>query len=263
MSFFGSIVIPVYNQLKFTKDCLDSLLRDQDRCPYEIIIVDNASTDGTREYLMERAKELDRSRDILIPIFNDTNRGVAPAWNQGLKASTGKIIGILNNDILLSTGWFRSLVWALENHRLALVSPFAAGGAMDYDFEARAAEFSRKNFTKLWSDFDFSCVVLPRSTYEKIGLFDEGYLIGGYEDTDYCHRLRKAGLRYGVSGAAFIHHFGSQTLGEFKKRGDKHAAHNRDYFIKKWGVDPSAGVGSVQTKLRRTWRNLKMRWDYM
>ncbi|MEW6056121.1 MAG: hypothetical protein AB1540_05855, partial [Bdellovibrionota bacterium] len=100
-------------------------------------------------------------------------------------------------------------------------------------------------------------------TFDKVGFFDEKFLIGGYEDTDYCYRLRKEGLAYGVSGAAFIHHFGSQTLGEFKKRGDKHAEHNRNYFISKWGVDPSHGSSRLSSKLRRSWRKLKLNWDRM
>jgi GT2 family glycosyltransferase len=259
----ASIIIPVFNQLKFTRQCIESLLRDKDRGPYEIIVVDNASSDGTRYYLEATANELARTTDRLFPIFNDTNRGVAPAWNQGLKQATGSMIGILNNDIVLSRGWFRSLLWAIEHHRLALVSPFAEGGELNYEFDARAKAFTHKNLSKLWKGYDFSAVVLPRQTFEKIGYFDEGYLIGGYEDTDYCYRLDAQKLRYGISGAAFIHHFGSQTLGEFKVRGDKHAAHNRDYFISKWKKDPSEGVNSVGAKLKRSWKRLKLRWDVM
>lgn len=263
MSFSASIIIPVFNQLKYTRDCLDSLLRDHDRLPYEIIIIDNGSTDGTTEYLEAKSRELDRTRDHLIPILNRTNLGVAPAWNQGLKASTGQVLGILNNDIIVSQGWFRSLLWALDFHNLGLVSPYAACGPLNYEFETRAASFAKKNISKLWGDFDFCAIVMPRSTYQKLGPFDENFAVGGYEDTDYAYRLQEAGLKYGVSGAAFIHHFGSQTLGEFKKRGDKHAAQNKAYFISKWKVDPSADVRLWRTKIRRSWRKVKMHWDRM
>ncbi|MBI3558460.1 MAG: glycosyltransferase family 2 protein [Deltaproteobacteria bacterium] len=263
MSLLASLVIPVFNQVKFTQDCLESILRDSDRQPYEIIIVDNGSTDGTRQYLETKSRELDRSRDRLITICNETNLGVAPAWNQGLKAATGRTIGILNNDIVVTRGWYRSLLWAMDYHRIGMISPYAAGGPFDYDLEGRSREFTRKNLGRLWPDYDFCAVVLTRKTYERIGLFDEKYLVGGYEDQDYALRLSEAGIRYGVTGASFIHHFGSQTLGEFKKRGDQHAAHNRQYFMEKWKRDPSEGVASVATKLRRTWRNVKMKWGYM
>lgn len=263
MSQPASLIIAAYNQIKYTQQCIESLLRDTDRTPYEIIVIDNGSADETRQYLEAKARELDRTRDHLIPIFNEKNLGVAPAWNQGLKAARGQTIGILNNDIVVTKGWYRSLLWAMEYHRTGLVSPYAHCGALDYDLEARAERFTRRNLGKLWRDYDFCAAVMPRKTFEKIGLFDENFLVGGYEDTDYAYRLREAGIGYGVSGAAFIHHFGSQTLGEFKKRGDKHAAHNREYFISKWKVDPSASSATTSAKLKRSWRKFKLKWDLM
>jgi GT2 family glycosyltransferase len=173
------------------------------------------------------------------------------------------VIGILNNDIVVTQGWFRGLQWAMETHGLGMVSPFAANGSLSYDLEERAGAFTRKNLGKLWPDYDFCAVVISRHTYEKIGLFDENFLVGGYEDQDYAYRLREAGIRYGVSGASFIHHYGSQTLGEFKRTGDRHVPHNREYFMKKWRRDPAEGVGSMPSKLRRSWRKFKLRWDYM
>lgn len=263
MSHATSLVIPVFNQLAYTKICIDSLLADSDRPAYELIVVDNGSSDGTREYLQNKSRELERTNDRLTPILNNTNLGVAPAWNQGLRAAASDMIGILNNDIKVTRGWYRGLEWALDFHKLGLVSPFASNGELGYDLDSRAEKFTQKNRNKLWPDYDFCAVVLHRATFERLGFFDENYLVGGYEDQDYAFRMREAGIGFGVSGAAFIHHFGSQTLGEFKKRGDKHASHNRDYFISKWKRDPSEGVRSVTTKLKRSWRNLKLRWDYM
>src|SRR5690349_15108709 len=104
VNYFASLVIAAYNQLQYTRQCLDSILRDADRAPYEIIVIDNGSSDGTREYLESKARELDRSRDNLVLILNEKNLGVAPAWNQGLKAAKGRTIGILNNDIVVTNG---------------------------------------------------------------------------------------------------------------------------------------------------------------
>jgi len=264
MRNYASLIIAVYNQLDFTKGCLDSLLRDRDRAPYEIIVIDNGSSDGTTEYLHSKARDLDRSDDRLLIITNEKNLGVAPAWNQGLQAATGKTIGILNNDILVTAGWYRSLLWALDYHKLGLVCPFTGNGPLDYELPVRAEAFTKKNLLKLWTNrYDFSAAIMTRATYEKIGLFDEKFIIGGYEDTDYCYRLNEADIKFGISGAAFIHHFGSQTLGEFKVRGDKHAAHNRDYFISKWKKDPSAALNTFQSKLSRSWKKFKLRWDLM
>lgn len=260
----ASIIIPVYNQVHFTEGCLDSLEADSDRPPLEIIVIDNHSTDETKEYLASEKRRLCDPQDILLKVItNETNLGVAPAWNQGLTAATGNVLAVLNNDIQVTKGWLKACTWALKEHDLALVSPFAATGELDYPLEQRGKIFTQKNQERLWPDFDFCAVVLPRKTWETIGPFDEKFLVGGYEDTDYAYRLKKAGLRYGVTGAAFIHHFGSQTLGEFKRRGDKHAAHNKEYFISKWGEDPSYRVGTLPWRLKRIWRRTKMRFDLM
>ncbi|MEW6057765.1 MAG: glycosyltransferase, partial [Bdellovibrionota bacterium] len=162
----ASLIIAAYNQLKYTELCIDSILRDQDRIPYEIIVIDNGSGDGTRAYLEQKAKDLQGSRDRLLPIFNEKNLGVAPAWNQGLRLSTGQVLGILNNDIRVSLTWFRSLIWALDHHKLALISPFAATGELNYDFDSRAAQFTKQNLCKLWKDYDFCAAVFPRSTFD-------------------------------------------------------------------------------------------------
>lgn len=259
----ASIIIPVFNQLHFTKSCIDSLLADPARPSYEIIVINNASTDGTYEYLEAKAKDLQSTHDQLRIIHNKQNLGVAAAWNQGLQTSQGEMIGILNNDIIVSPGWLRSLFWAMDFYDLGLVSPFVAVGQLNYDFPQRASAFTKRNWTKLWYDTDFCCVVLKRATFIQAGKFDERYLVGGYEDTDYNFRMKQLGIKFGISGAAFIHHFGSQTLGEFKRRGDKHVAHNKQHFIEKWGVDPSANVNTLFAKLSRTWRKMKLKWDYM
>ena len=91
-----SLVIPVYNQLLHTMQCLESILRLPDKGG-ELIVVDNASTDGTPEYL----KELDG----VTVIRNETNLGCAKAWNQGVQASKGDVIAILTNDIVVPPGW--------------------------------------------------------------------------------------------------------------------------------------------------------------
>ena len=263
MKALASIIIPVFNKLEYTKACLDSILKDSARPPLEIIVVDNGSTDGTREYLEALDRTMIRTDDLLKPIFNTKNLGVAPAWNQGAREAKTETLAILNNDILVTKGWLRSLMWAMETHKLDLVSPFAATGKMDYDLHTRAEKFTEKNLARLWDDYDFCAFVMPRETFQKIGFFDENFLVGGYEDTDYCYRLRKEKMRYAVTGAAFIHHFGSSTLGDFKKLGDKHVGHNRDYFVKKWGVDPSHAQNTFFARMRRSFRKFKMKWDRM
>ena len=100
-----SIVIVTYNQLGCTRACLDSIRFVTDE-PYELIVVDNGSTDGTVEYL--------RSCPDVKLIENPDNRGFPAAANQGIRASNGAQVLLLNNDVLVTTGWLRRMLDALE-----------------------------------------------------------------------------------------------------------------------------------------------------
>jgi GT2 family glycosyltransferase len=259
-----SIVIPVFNKVEYTKKCIHSLLSDPCRYNYEIIVVDNGSTDDTKKYLETMKENLKNSNDTFITIYNEKNLGVAPAWNQGCKLAQNEIIAVLNNDIVVTQGWLCSLLWALETFHLELVSPFANTGELNYELEQKAFEFTEKNSTKVWlNEYDFCAFIFRKRLFQELGDFDENFLVGGYEDTDYIYRLRKNRYRFGVSGSAFIHHFGSSTLGDFKKLGDKHVGHNRDYFIQKWGEDPSIHQKKLKTKIRKIFRKLKLKFGRM
>lgn len=258
-----SIVIPVFNQLHYTEKCVESLLQHTQSLPFQLIIVDNASTDGTSDYLTSLAPRLHSAGVQWTPILNQKNLGVAPAWNQGLRACKADEITILNNDILVTENWVEGLRHSIQKHHLALSCPYAINGALDYDLNTRSRRFTRRNKNRIWEEYSFCAFYMPRSTFDQIGFFDEGFLIGGFEDNDYCYRIKKAGLRYGVTGASFVHHFGSATLGEFKKTGDRHEAPNRAYFVKKWGFDPSAKINTPAARLRRATRKIKIKLDWM
>src|SRR5512147_2918301 len=118
-----SLVIPVYNQLHYTKQCVEAIQRHT-TIPYELILVDNASSDGTHEYL--------RTLKATI-ISNEKNLGCAKAWNQGIRASGGTMVAILNNDIVVTPGWLERLVAFMEATGHGLVSPSAREGKLDYD----------------------------------------------------------------------------------------------------------------------------------
>src|SRR5688572_3695855 len=95
-----SLVVPVYNQLHYTEQCLDAIRRCTDsHC--EIIVVENGSTDGTSTYL-------DSQKGTVIA--NPVNLGCAKAWNQGVQASRGTVGGIQDNDIVVTPGWLRDLL---------------------------------------------------------------------------------------------------------------------------------------------------------
>ena len=105
MSHHVSAVITCWNELKYTKLCVESFLRHT-RYPHEIVFVDNGSVDGTREYL----DDLAAAHDHVVVIHNDRNLGFPRACNQGIEASSGAYVCLLNNDVEFAPGWLERLV---------------------------------------------------------------------------------------------------------------------------------------------------------
>jgi N-acetylglucosaminyl-diphospho-decaprenol L-rhamnosyltransferase len=223
-----SIVIPVFNQLHFTKICIESLqatlLRDG-----EIIVIDNGSSDGTAEYLLGFS-------NIRI-ITNGGNLGCAVAWNQGVKASNGSWIAILNNDIILSTNWLDGLLDFAREKNVDIVSPAFREGEYNYNIAAYSREYVQRMYSVARMGIAQGiCFVVRRRVFDKIGLFDENFKIGQSEDTDFFRRARIAVFTLGTTGRSFIHHFGSITQDSIRKKGNvkSYKAENRSYFRRKW-----------------------------
>ncbi|HRU38504.1 MAG TPA: glycosyltransferase [Candidatus Goldiibacteriota bacterium] len=125
-----SIIMPVLNQLELTKICVESIIKNTWDVEHEIIVIDNASTDGTGGYLAEKK---------ISCITNRENAGVAASWNAGVRAAKGEYVCVINNDIVVSEGWLSSLIEFYERHPDAgIVSPGTRWGELDYDFEPYA-----------------------------------------------------------------------------------------------------------------------------
>ena len=101
-----SIIIVTFNQLEYTRRCVESIQRLTDE-PYELIFVDNGSSDGTVAYLKSLAGA--------TVIENTDNRGFPAAVNQGIAAAKGSRILLLNNDTIVTTGWLRRMLAALDS----------------------------------------------------------------------------------------------------------------------------------------------------
>jgi GT2 family glycosyltransferase len=234
-----SLVVALYNQLAYTERCLASI----EACtkpPYELILIDNGSTDGTPEFLRTL-----RHRTIL----NDKNLGCAKAWNQGIRASKGNVIGILNNDIVLTPGWLENLLAFMERTRHGIVSPAAREGALDYDLDGYAREFTDRCSVATRSEIYGACFLVKREVFDRIGLFDEAFSYGGCEDVDFLWRAQQAGVTVGMTGAVLIHHFVMVTQDAIKK-------HETRAF-------PKANLAHFEAKWKRTVRGswFNRRWD--
>ena len=254
-----SIVIPLYNQLKYTKLCLESLQSTLTELP-EIILVDNASTDGTADYL--------KTLSNVKVISNKQNLGFAGGCNTGIKAANGEWIIILNNDVIVAPGWLDGMLDAAHYWKLQIVTPAIREGECTYDIKAYASELTgRMRRVIRRGKANGICFMAHRSVFDSIGLFDEKFLIGQYEDKDLFLRATRAGFALGTVGSAFLHHFGSATQKALKRNvvSRPYALKNKAYFARKWKLPWwKRMAGRVQEKLTTRTSSLieKKRYDH-
>ena len=245
--FSASIVVLCYNGLEeTTRPCLESILVNTPVDSYELIIVDNASADGTPEYL--KAFETQHA-NVRIQL-NDINKGYAGGNNDGIRLAQGKYIVLLNNDTLVPSGWLDRLQGFLVDHpEVGLVGPVTNSAGNEQCIELD--ELNEKNYEKIagayverqkdvWSTTEklgFFCVAMRRALPEKIGYLDEKFGVGMFEDDDYCVRVKKAGYILAVVEDCFVYHKGSVS---FKKMATSEYIEvfnrNRDYFFEKHGA---------------------------
>ena len=242
----ASIIVVAFNNLALTRLCLESILRNTDYPNYEVIVVDNNSTDKTPEYLRQMAAQHPQIQIIL----NAENRGFAFANNQGIELSTGERLVLLNNDTVVPPGWLTRLLRHLEDPAIGLVGPvtnFTGNEArveVDYqtlgEMEAFAEELMWRNDGRIADIHMLAmlCVAFRRDTHQTVGPLDEQFGIGMFEDDDYALRVKKCNLRVVCAADVFVHHFGQAAFKELINNGtyDELFDQNRRRFESKWNV---------------------------
>lgn len=197
-----SFIIPLFNHCEESRVMLDSLANSLPLdLNYEIILVDDCSTDGTREWL----STLNDSRISIV--LNQVNLGYARSNNIGAKLATGKILGLLNNDLVFQSGWVESMLQILESDTLnaGLVGNIqyrVADGEVDHAGVELNPRAQFVHITKLSPDqsrlpmecvaVTGACLLIHKSDFDLVDGFDESYL-NGCEDIDLCFKLRKLG----------------------------------------------------------------------
>jgi GT2 family glycosyltransferase/glycosyltransferase involved in cell wall biosynthesis/predicted SAM-dependent methyltransferase/Tfp pilus assembly protein PilF len=256
-----SIVIPCFNKLDYTKKCFESVLNNTDKdISYEIIFVDNASGDGTKDYL----QNLEKSNSFISLIRNDENLGFAKACNQGIKASKGDYIVLLNNDTVAWTGWLDYLLQEAKlddnigiagslllypdskiiQHcgvRIGIIdgniTAYHANKLRSYDRVPESME------TRDLQAVTAACMLIKRKVIEKIGYFDEEFK-NGLEDVDFCFRAGKAGfrIRYCHKSILFHHESISDNRNEFND-------YNADLLFSKWNGKIEPDESETESKI--------------
>lgn len=240
------VVLTAYNHLDYTKQCVDSLFRNTPQALYELITVDNGSSDGTREYL----EGLPNGKKIFIP----DNIGVDRALNLGFGRVESKYALLLSNDILLTPNWLENLIACIaSDDKAAMAVPvcnFSSNNqqaALAYNtlgqLQQAAGAFNRSN-PLLWEErlrlVTYVCL-FRADALRAAGFFDEDFSPGSYDDDAISFTLRRSGHRLLLAADTYVHHYGSVTFNEEYAKGN-FAARNRELFARKFGVDSWAAA---------------------
>ncbi len=239
----ASIIMLTFNALDMTRQTIASI-EAHTAYPYELVLVDNASSDGTVEYL----RELEQSRPNVRVIFNSENKGFSAGNNQGARIAEGHYICLLNNDVLVADGWLEDLIEAFDrDEKIGMVSavtnkasglqvlkdvPYTDNDGF-YDFAGQWRALHKGQVTPRRRLAGF-VMLTNREIYTAIDGFDEIYGLGNFEDDDISLKIRRAGYALMVHDGTFIHHFGHSS---FKANNIDLLAslkENEKIFRKKW-----------------------------
>jgi glycosyltransferase involved in cell wall biosynthesis len=232
-----SVVIPTFNNLALTRKCLDTLFATTcANC--EIIVVDNASTDGSLEFLRER----ECARQLRL-ISNSRNEGFARACNQGAQAARSPLLLFLNNDTETTTGWLDALVAAVQLPGVGVAGAKLLyaddtvqhagigfiGGVPDHPYRHAPADAAEANQFRELDMVTGACLLIQRELFIQLAGFDETYR-NGVEDIDLCLRARAAGWKVAYEPKAVVYHLEGQSAGRFN-----HVSDNLRIFFERWG----------------------------
>lgn len=232
-----SVIILTFNNIESTRQCLESLTRAIEHDDeVEIIVIDNASTDGTPQFIQEQYP------DIKLTV-NPVNRGVAPARNQGIAQASAPKILLLDNDTVVNRHAIQGLVDYMDTHPqvgLCTCSLTDAGGNVQRSFRpfpgVQGKILSLFGLRSAAEKFHFdeegalepfyvigACQMIRREAMDAVGLLDEAIFYGP-EDADFCIRLREAGwgVKY-LPQFSIIHAYQRRTShNPFSRLGIKH-----------------------------------------
>lgn len=237
-----SVIIPVYNHIELTSECLKSLQENTLDTDYEVILVDDGSDAATKAQLSKLAGE----RVTLVT--SPSNQGYAHANNLGSLYAKGKYLVLANNDLIFLPGWLPPMLAAFEKcDRPGLVGNVqynAQTGEIDHAgtrISAKGSLLHRKKKdrgllgTPAYSKNKVvtgACCAIPRTLYQETGGFDEAFLNGG-EDVDLCLRLAKRGYKIYVANQSEVRHHVSAT----RKEPNLNDERNSRLLQRRWGSE--------------------------
>lgn len=242
-----TVVIPIFNKVELTVGCLESLANETPE-DYEVVIVDNASTDGTRDLLGQL------EGDVTV-VLNDTNEGFGPACNAGASLAKAPYVLFLNNDTVVTPGWLAPLAVALDQDPLLaavqsrLLYPdgrLNSAGDLVFADQAwnygkghpspRAPQFSGRRAPDYASG---ACLLVRKEMFDAVGGFDEIYAPAYYEDTDLSFAFRSQGWKVLYEPRSDVLHIEGATSSSALSAGfrESQLARNKAIFWDRWADD--------------------------
>lgn len=242
----ASVIIPAHNKLIYTLCCVYSILSFTELGDFEIIIADDASSDGTKEVC-------ETIGSAVRVITSEMNLGFLLNCNSAASRARGEYLILLNNDTFVLPGWLDELVQTLqENPSIGLCGSklvnadgtlqeaggivWKDGSAWNFgrDDDACAPQY---NYLKDVDYISGAAIGLPKRVWESLGGFDEIYCPAYYEDTDLAFRVRQAGLRTVYQPySAVIHHEGVSHGRDVTTSIKANQEKNRHIFLDRWSA---------------------------
>ena len=243
-----SFIILTYNNLEYTQNCVNSIRENVNKSTYEIIVVDNNSTDGTSEWLREQ-------QDIRC-IFNEDNKGFPKGCNQGIEiASKNNDIFLLNNDTIIKPN-------SIFNMRMGLYSSeeIGATGAVsnnvpyfqtvdlsadtmeEYEHNILVNNITDENSYEERTKLIGFAMLIKRNVLDKVGLLDERFTPGNYEDDDISVRIIAEGYKLLLCKDSFIYHYGGMSFRDNLEQYYNLLCRNNIKFIEKWDFKSSRAM---------------------
>ncbi|GKX30830.1 hypothetical protein SH1V18_33100 [Vallitalea longa] len=259
---YYSFVILCYNNSGLTKQAVETLIASFDvnviGKGIEIIVVDNGSVDDTQKVIDELKTVYNKKNIEIINIKLPQNMGYPVGVNMGLSYCRGKIIGVLNNDLIFPKDWLNGIVYLLtSDKKIGFAAPYLSYASGIQSTRVRlnsleeinkyAENFIKENKDKVTytSRVIGACIILKRCVLETIGGNDFFYGLGHFDDDDWCLRARLAGYKIAVTGNSFVYHMGSKTFRSIRRNMNHYVTINRSKFHRKWELTTDTQKSSV------------------
>lgn len=232
------IVVLTWNKVDITRRFIKSFL-SHTPLPTRLIIIDNASTDGTPEYLAGLKSEPQCAIQVIL---NKENYGFVSGMNQGIALTSAPYVCVANNDLLFTDGWLEEMLAVLEKDpQIGLLNPnsntFGVRAPEGTSVDMFAADL-RKSRAGRFVEMPF-CIgflmCVPRKVLAAAGGFSEAFKPMFYEDRDYSLTVAKMGYLIGMAQGAYVWHDEHTSVEQLSDRGEGHFARSRAAFEKKWG----------------------------